>query len=162
LFNRASVLINKKTGKGNLVYLNLSPLEYWDPSRRFSAYGHEWRKIVSQILQSADLEPRVKVYERGSAVNMIESLFWKNGDKHYLGLVKNPTEQKELPEIAYSSHIEGITGQPVDIHLEFRKNVALINLRTKEHLGVGKVFRDRFWPWEGNLYEVVYMKGAQG
>jgi len=157
-FHRASVLIKNQIVKGQTIYLNLSPLEYWDPTKRFSEYGHEWRKIISQILESAGLKPRVTVYERGNAVNMIESLFWKNGKKRYLGIVKNPTEQKELERIGQIYRIEGITGREVEIHLEFKKIVGLINLRTNQHLGAGQVFHDRFRPWEGSLYEVVYKK----
>ncbi|MFC1822445.1 beta-galactosidase trimerization domain-containing protein [Thermodesulfobacteriota bacterium] len=158
LFHRASVLINNKTGKGSAHYLNLTPLEYWDPSKRFSDYGHEWREVINQILLSAGLKSRVTIYEHGNPVNMIESLFWRNGNKHYLGLVKNPTEQKGLDIIGGSHHIEGITGKEIEIHLEFKKIVKLINLREIKHLGIGHVFKDRFRPWEGNLYEVGYVK----
>jgi hypothetical protein len=161
LFHRASVNVQKDVAKGRAVYLNLSPLEYWSPERRFSQYGHEWRKIVSKILRTAGLEPRVRIYEHGNTANMIESLLWKNGNKYYLGLVKNPTEKKELARLTYGQAIEGITGREVDIYLEFKRPVALINLRTNEHLGVGQAFSDRFKPWEGNLYEVVYIQEAQ-
>jgi hypothetical protein len=156
LFHYASVIITKATGKGQTFYLNLSPLEYWSPKRRFSEYGHEWRKIISKILQSAGLRPRVVIFENGNNVNMIEPLYWKNGKSTYLGLIKNPTEQKESANISKIINIERITGEEVDIHLEFKKEVSLINLRTREKMGTGQVFRDSFKPWEGNLYEIIY------
>ena len=44
LFHQASVLIENRTGKGQAMYLNLSPVEYWDPGRRFSDYGAEFAR----------------------------------------------------------------------------------------------------------------------
>jgi len=158
MFHNASVLINNNIGKGHAFYLNLSPVEYWEPSKRFSAYGHTWRNIVSNILNSAGIHPRVTVYEGGNTANMIECLYWKNGDKHYLGLIKNPTEQRVRKTVGETVSIQGITGEEIDIHIEFNnRHVGLVNLRTNEHLGINQVFRDRFKPWEGNLYEVVYL-----
>jgi hypothetical protein len=156
LVNKASVLIKKETGKGQTIYLNLSPLEYWDPSKRFSGYGHTLRKIVSGVINSTGIHPRVTVYERGNAANMIEPLHWKNGNKHYLGLVKNPTEQRELKTVGQEFEAQGITGQEVEIQLEFKEPIqGLINLRTNKRHGPEQVFHDNFKPWEGNLYEVI-------
>jgi hypothetical protein len=156
LFHRTSVFITRDTGKGRSIYLNLSPLEYWSPEKRFGDYGYKWRKIISKILQSAGIRPRVVIFEKGNNLNMIEPLYWKNGKRTYLGLIKNPTEQKELARLGEMIRIEGITGKEVDISLEFKKTVSLINLRTREKKGEGQVFRDRFRPWEGNLYEMIY------
>jgi hypothetical protein len=88
---------------------------------------------------------------------MIEPLYWKNGNKHYIGLIKNPTEQKELPRLGKFSEVQGITGQAVEIRLEFKDPVrGLINLRTDRDFGAGRIFFDRLKPWEGNLYEVLH------
>lgn len=157
LFHRCSVIIRNRFGKGQTVYLNLSPIEYWDPGRRFSDYGQTWRGLISEIMRSSGIQSRVMVYEHGNPVNMIECLYWKNGKKHYLGLVKNPTEQNELAAIGQTFRAQGITGKEVEVYLKFKKPIRdLINLRTKMHLGSGVAFRDHFKPWEGNLYEVVY------
>jgi len=157
LRHRASVLIENHTGKGKTIYLNLSPIEYWDVGKRFSDYGHILRKLVLDIMGSAGIQPRVKVYEHGNAENMIESLYWKNGGKRYLGLIKNPTEQKELRTIGKGSEVQGITGQETEIQLEFNEPIRdLVSLRTNKHHGPGKVFVDKFRPWEGNVYEVIY------
>jgi hypothetical protein len=151
-----SVLIKNQIGKGTAIYLNLSPIEYWDPDKRFSLYGNEWRNLVSEILQEAVLWPRAKVYENGNAANMIECLYWKNGGKHFLGVVKNPTEHRERASIGKISPVQGVTGEETVIRLEFRDSVSLINLRTGQHFGSGRAFYDRFKPWEGNLYETIY------
>ena len=108
-------------------------------------------------MDSARIQPRVTVYEGGNAANMIEPLYWKNGDKHYLGLVKNPTEQKGLNIVGQIYAIQGVTGREVEIQLEFKDPIRdLINLRTNKRHGPGSVFHDNFKPWEGNLYEVIY------
>ncbi|MDY6971979.1 MAG: beta-galactosidase trimerization domain-containing protein [Thermodesulfobacteriota bacterium] len=156
LFHRASVLVTKRSGKGRAVYCNLSPLEYWDPSKRFGDYGVEWRKIVSGILEHTGVKPRVTIYENGNKINMIESVFWRNSNKHYLGIVKNPTESRPQKTLGNNSSVQGITGQEVTIQLEFAENVSLKNLRINKNLGEGLVFHDGFKPWQGNLYEVVY------
>ncbi len=149
-----SLIITKRKGKGQAVYLNLSPLEYWDTSRRFSKYGYEWRKIISKILCSRGLRPRVLINERGSAANMIESLWWKNGDKWFLGFIKNPTNDRKKRKIGSEHRIEGICGKMVKIKLEFDEVVKITNLRTGKTLGIGDIFYDFFIPWEGSLYLV--------
>jgi len=155
LFHDTSAIIKSSIGKGSTFYLNLSPLEYWSPSKRFGKYGEEWRKIISQIMKSAGLSPRVVIYEKGKAVNMIEPLFWKNGKRQFLALVKNPTEKKEIKQLNFLYPIEGVTGNEVEIQLAFQDKAKLINLRTGENLGYGQVFNDTFKPWQGNLYEVI-------
>jgi len=53
--------------------------------------------------------------------------------------------------------VQGITGQEVDIRLKFTDPIqGLVNLRTNKTFGPGHVFCDRFKPWEGNLYDVIY------
>jgi hypothetical protein len=156
-FHQASVFIENQFGKGRTFYLNLTPLEYWDPERRFSNYGRNFRKIVSDMMNAAGLFPRIKIYENDHVTNMIEPLYWRNGNKHYIGLIKNPTEQKELPRLGNLLEIQGITGQAVEIKLEFKDPVrGLINLRTEKHFAPGRLFFDKFKPWEGNLYEVLH------
>ena len=149
-----SVRIEKKTGKGKTVYLNLSPLEYRDPGRRFSEYGDAWRKILSGILAQAGLQPRARVFENGRTTNMIECLFWKREEEVYLGVVKNPTVEKEMSMIG---GCQGITGKETVIRIEFPVEVELVNMRTGKKLGRGRVFEDGFKPWEGNLYQVIYL-----
>ncbi|MEW6378711.1 MAG: alpha-amylase family protein [bacterium] len=158
LDQNTSVLIRNRADKGYAVYLNLSPIEYWDTGKRFSRYGDTWREIMSGIMKMAGLKPRVKVFEQGNAANMIECLSWKNGSRHYLGLVKNPAEQKGPQRVSEKSTIQDITGKEVKIRLEFREPVQkLINLRSRKVLGGGgRVFSDDFRPWEGNFYEVVF------
>ena len=80
---------------------------------------------------------------------MIESLFWKNGDKTYLGLVRNPMQYHNLDDMV---------GNESKIQLEFHNVVQLVNLRTGHSSGVGKVFEDRFKSWQANVYEVYEIR----
>ena len=157
LFHKTSLVVENHVGKGRAVYLNLSPIEYWDPSKRFSGYGQSLRELLSDIVNRTGIRPRARVYENGNPANMIEILHWKNGKKSYVALVKNPTDQKELAHLGQSSEIQGITGQPVEIELEFRDPFQrIMNLRTGKEFSPGQVLRDKLNPWEGNLYEVIY------
>jgi hypothetical protein len=152
-----SVVIENQFGKGRTFYLNLSPVEYWDHERRFSRYGREFRKIVSDIMETAHLSPRLRIYESDHLVNMIESVYWRSGNKNYVGLIKNPTEKKQLSRLGDQSEIQGITGQEVQIRLAFRDPVrGLMNLRTEKNFGPGRIFFDKLKPWAGNLYEVLH------
>ncbi len=128
----------QKSGKS--VYLNLSPLEYAD--KRFSEYGNEWRNIISQILETSGLTPKVRIYEKEKFPAMIEAVFWKYQDKIYLGVVKNPIKK------------EGVTGDETEIRLEFSHTTEVKNIRTGRSLGSGKIFKDRFKPWEANIYAI--------
>jgi hypothetical protein len=47
---RASVLISTSYGRGRTIYLNLSPLAYWDGKNRWGAFGAEWRNQIGSIL----------------------------------------------------------------------------------------------------------------
>jgi hypothetical protein len=134
LLQGPSIRIKNQIGKGTAFYLNLSPIEYWDPSKRFSSYGREWRNFVSEILEQVGMRSRVKVYENGNTVNMIECLFWQNGGKHFLGLVKNPTDQKEMSVLGKKYPVNGITGKEAELRIEFRDRVELFNLRTGQDL----------------------------
>ena len=84
---------------------------------------------------------------------MIECLFWENEGKAFMGLVKNPTMGKKKTRIG---KVQGITGEETEIRIEFRNDVELFDWRTKKNLGKGKSFKDRFRPWEGNLYQVSF------
>ncbi|NOX32925.1 MAG: hypothetical protein GXP56_04205 [Deltaproteobacteria bacterium] len=135
-------IIKNRLKKGFSYYLNLTPVKYWSSQIRFSRAGENWRTIISSILNSAGLKPRVRVFAEDSS-KMMESLFWKNGENTYLGIVKNP-----------SDNFESIKGKPVKITLAFTKKVVLKNLRTKREFQREKVFKDNFLPWEGNIYQI--------
>jgi hypothetical protein len=85
---------------------------------------------------------------------MIEALFWKNGEKRILGIVKNPSDQKEMARLGEDGKIEGTTGNPLSIVLEFKEVVTLFDLRKKRDYGSGSRFTVPFSPWEGNLYSL--------
>ena len=71
--------------------------------------------------------------------------------------LKNPAGQKELKALGQKSEVQGITGQEVDVELNFKDSIrGLVNLRTNKKFGPGHVFSDKLKPWEGNLYEVIY------
>jgi hypothetical protein len=71
-----------------------------------------------------------------------------------MGVVKNPTNKRELSAI---NEIQGITGKEVEIKFVFRKSLKrLFDLRNNRSLGSGNVFVDNLKPWQGSLYELTY------
>ncbi|MFH0729390.1 MAG: alpha-amylase family protein [Pseudomonadota bacterium] len=152
--HRTSVLISNPQGKGRAIYLNLSPLAYWDAKNRWGSFGTEWRNQIGSVLKSAGLAPRVQIYEHGNSAPMIEALFWKNGDKRILGIVKNPSDHKEMARVGEDGKIEGISGNPQSIELAFKEMVTLFDLRQNRDYGSGSRFMVPFTPWEGHLYAV--------
>ncbi|MDA3788723.1 MAG: beta-galactosidase, partial [Desulfobacula sp.] len=87
-------IVKNISRKGFTCYLNLSPIKYWSSHFRFSESGENWREIISSVLDSAGLKPRVRVFTEDNS-KMMESLFWKNGENIYLGIIKNPSDDFE-------------------------------------------------------------------
>ncbi|MEJ5349163.1 MAG: alpha-amylase family protein [Desulfosoma sp.] len=152
---KASVFVSSPYGQGKAFYLNLTPVEYWAPERRFGTFGRTWRALVRGILQEAGLEPRVSVYENGSSVHMIESLFWKKGSRIYLALVKNPTAEPDKPRFKVYDQAEGVTGNPVTVRMKFANKVHLLDLRSNRDLGLDSCFDIQFKPWEASVFEIT-------
>ncbi len=144
-------LSRNKYGLGRVYYLNLSPLEYWSTEKRFSGYGDQWRKIVSDIFEEAAIYPKVLIKEEDRLTNMIEAIFWKNGKDLYLGLIKNPSDRAD----------EIVKGETTRISLQFRTEVALFDMKNQKAHGQGKVFSDIFNPWEANFYRVSFFPEAE-
>jgi hypothetical protein len=156
------VLAEQQQGKGRAVYLNLSPVEYQAAERRLGDYGARWREIVEGILKEAGLRPRVRVCEQGRPAVMIESLFWQRGNELYLGIVKNPSDRKEAGAGRDIKTEARVTGPERPIELVFDRPVGLVDMRTREELGCGEVFRVAFKPWEGKVYRVTGMPAGEG
>ena len=152
---RTFVQLENRHGKGRAVYLNLTPLAYWDHSNRFSEYGEAWRARISGLLTVSGLTPRVRIVEPGHGFAMIEPLFWKNGNRRFLGIVKNPTQKERMENQNLTDSVQAITGKTVVVELEFDHPVTLVNLRSGKRMAAGTKFRDLFNPWQGNFYEVL-------
>jgi hypothetical protein len=131
VFERGTRLPNPNA---RAVYLNLTPLAYEDPHFRKGNMGREWRDLIGRQLRNAGLKPRVT-----TDLQFVESLIWRNGDRHILALVKNA--QNEVEEEASKIHIR----------LAFSVN-DLRNLRTGKAFGNVADFTDAFNPAEANLY----------
>ncbi len=117
---------------GRAIFLNLSPLEYFDNARRTDKYGLTWRTILTTHLSAAGLEPRLLITETatGASIPLTEVLFWHNPDRNerYLCIVKNPTRQGSITGLG---HIDTAAGEPQPITLTFpQKQTGIRNLRS--------------------------------
>jgi hypothetical protein len=142
-FNRLSGEFQFK--QGSAWYLNLSPIKYWSSVLRLSHFGENWRAVVSEILNEAGLKPRVRIVKENNFPGMVESLFWKNGQDIYLGIIANP-----------SDGLESVKGKSGQITLIFGKRICAINLRSGQKFQKVKIIKDDFLPWEGNVYKIKF------
>jgi len=162
----AAVIVRKLTGLGRAVYLNLTPMAYYDMDYRLGTGGHAWRSLVRHTLGVAGVGPRAQVYRggppapvvegrpRSRTVPLAEILYWRRGDRVVVGVVKNPTRQGSITGVG---KVHGVTGAPVDVTIHFRKPVTnVINLRTRQKLPAGQDIQIKQWkPWEAILLEVT-------
>ncbi len=147
----ADVLIAKRTGAGRSVYLNLTPVAYFDMDSRLGEYGTVWREIMGNLLKESGLAPRVQVLAEGKPVPLAEAVFWRKEDKMTLGIIKNPTRKAATSE---AGAIHGVTGEPMEIQIVWREPAVKIrNLRSGESLPDGTKISVLWKPWEAVLLE---------
>lgn len=143
-----AVLVRRKTAPGEGVFLNLSPIEYL--LYRNEAIGERWRAVIGKILLSAGLRPRLHLSENGKSALEAESIFWKNGERIVLCVVKNPIRHSAIGKRATNSMLKA---DHVTLELQFASKIEdLVNERTRVKLGDGHYFSDDWKPWEANVY----------
>ncbi len=152
----AEVLIKKSTGRGRTVYLNLTPVAYYDLDLRIGQYGQRWRNLLTNMLAESGLHPRAKVLSDGKPVPLAELVYWRKGNPGapgLVGLVKNPTRQGSISGLGA---IHGVTGKPIDIEIIFRRPVKDIrDLRTGKNLPDGQSIRAEWKPSEALIFQVT-------
>ena len=149
----ADVIITKSTGTGRTVYLNLTPVAYYDMKLRLANYGQQWRNLLSKILVESGLKPRAQVLSHGQPVPLAELVYWRKSNTLIVGLIKNPTPQGT---ISPAGDIHGVSSKPIDIEIVFRKPLTNIrNLRTGENLPDGHIISAPWKPSEALLFEVT-------
>lgn len=142
----AEVLVRRTGAQGRTLYLNLTPLAYAYFPFRSGHVGAVWREIVGKVLGEAGLRPRVEIYRGGAREPWMECLLWRNADRYCLALLKNAHQASDSMGVIEMEPHE-IT---VRLHLPLR---GVRNVRTGQSFGDLTAFKDRFTPWESNLYE---------
>jgi len=150
----AHVVITRRHGRGTAVYLNLTPVEYYDVNRRIGSYGQAWRTLLTDVLaDTARLHPRARVLAGGKPVPMAELLYWRNGPRLVIALVKNPTRQGS---VSAAGQVHGVTGKPITVTIRFRRPIkAVKNLRTQKPLPAGTSITASWKPSEALLFEAT-------
>ena len=150
----AAVVVRNTFGAGRTIYLNLTPMIYYDLDARLGAPGQAWRELASDLLAEAGLRPRAKATSGGKPIPLAELVYWRKGDRVVVGLVKNPTRQGSITGVG---KVHGVTGSPVDVTIRFRKPVTnVVNLRTGAKLPDGRTIAAGKWkPWEALLFQVT-------
>ncbi|HYE06172.1 MAG TPA: beta-galactosidase trimerization domain-containing protein [Planctomycetota bacterium] len=135
--------------KARAVYLNLSPIGYL--LQRSSDTAAPWLDLVGGLLKAATVEPRIHVAVGGKAAKRIETLFWKHGDRTTLCVVGNIDRAATIDSFGTTGGALG--DAEVELTLRFARPVKkLVNERTGAALGDGAEFKDRFTPWQANVY----------
>lgn len=155
----ADVLIKKRTGRGRTVYLNLTPVAYYDLDMRIGQYGRRWRSLLTKLLAESGLHPRAKVLSDGKPIPLAELVYWRKGGRMIVGLVKNPARQGSISGLGA---VHGVTVKPIDVEIIFRRPVKDIrDLRTGKNLPAGQTIRAEWKPWEALIYQVTAPQTAE-
>jgi Beta-galactosidase trimerisation domain/Beta-galactosidase len=148
----AQVLIQKKTGLGQSLYLNLTPLAYEYFPYRLAEMGKAWREVVAKAHNNIGLRPRVEVVEDSGNELWMEALLWRNGNRYCLAILKNVSPSEDGVASAVDSARKTLT---VRINLPVK---SLRNSRTGKVFGDVASFTDEFNTLEANLYEFALAK----
>jgi len=149
----ADVVIAGKTGRGQTVCLNLTPVAYNDLGQRVGAFGERWRTLVAGLIQQAGLKPGAKVLAAGKTVPQAETLFWRKGETLVLAVIRNLPRDASTDDAGV---MQGMFGEPMDVEISLAKPATAIrDLRTGERLPDGPAIRAKWKPWEALLFEMA-------
>lgn len=134
--------------KDRATYLNLSPIGYL---LKREAAGSAWLSFVQGLMKDAGITPRLTLGVNGQPARLAESVFWKNGDKITLCVIRNISRSAKIDGFGDAGSVA--EGGVVKLKLSFAQPVkGLKNERTGKDLGNGKDFEDDWTPWEANVY----------
>jgi hypothetical protein len=150
----ADAVIRNRAGQGRSVYLNLTPMPYYDLDYRLGATGQAWRDLLTALLAESGLTPRALALAEGKPIPLAELIYWRKADRVVVGLIKNPTRQGS---ISGPGQIHGVTGKPLDVTIHFRRPVKdIADLRTGKKHPDGNDIRAGTWkPWEALVFQVT-------
>ena len=150
--NDADVVLQRRVGRGTAIYLNLTPVEYYDNSIRLDSRGQQWRGLLGRLLRDAGLEPRAAVLAQGTPLPLVETLFWRGDGRLLLGVVKNPSRQATVDRAATADHV---TGPCMDVDIQLSRPYPQIrNLRTGQMLPAGNTIHATWKPSEALVFEL--------
>ena len=89
-------------GEGRAVYLNLSPLAYFDHTIRFGTEGERWRAILRGQVGKAGIHPDITATAKDGEKPFVpvEVIRWDLGKgRQLVGVVMNPSRQGAIDRI---------------------------------------------------------------
>ena len=142
-------LLESRHGSGRAVYLNLSPLAYFDHEIRLGKEGEPWRSIVAKQFQESGLHPEISAsaISGGAPFVPVEviQLDLRNG-RRFVGVVMNPSRQGSIDSIG---DIGRTVSGHVSLRLENRRGWReAVNLRTGEKISDGPAVEFSWDPFE--------------
>ncbi len=143
------VQIEKQTGRGRAVYLNLAVCEYAAVrlDRKRTHVARDLRARVRRILERIGMAPPVLVRGKGLPTCIERVMLRTPKGRRLLAIrfhaLENPSLQTLLGRIG-----------PKDIRVVFPRDVQLIDAREDKLLGTGSSFDLQLDPWRALLLEV--------
>jgi hypothetical protein len=153
----ADVLIRNKTGSGQSLYLNLTPLAYGYFPYRAGEIGGAWRDVIGKAHNAIGLRPRVEISGDGGTEPWMEALLWRNGNRYCLALLKNWLPSDAAASVALLGKQADRDPKRITVRINLPVK-GLRNSRTGKIFGEVTSFADDFKAWEANLYEFSLAK----
>lgn len=146
--------IHTSYGAGTAVYLNHSPVAYYDSDFRTGASGEAWRAMLRRHLTAAGLGPRVELQVEGRPAVMVEALRWRRGDQQVVGVIGNPTRQAAI-DGAGSAGVWPEKTQTLTLRVADPRVRGLRNLRTGEVTAGREVTIAAWHPSRGEAFALL-------
>jgi hypothetical protein len=149
------VIVEKRSGDGRAVYLNLGLHEYgkW---RLQPPAGGNVTALFRQLLQGQGIEPEVLVLnpEDGSPVPAVEVLRYNGPDGEYVALMRNPEPNAtgSLKQAGYSDNSALETG--VAIRVVFPREADLTEMLSGEERGAVREWTGTLEAWRPLLFRL--------
>lgn len=136
-----------KAGRGQAVYVNLSPQRYLQYREEGTATDAH-RQVFLQHVMTA-VTPRAVVTTDGQRPKNCEVTFWRQPARTYLFVVQKAATGGDPMG---GNWAQNVTSAELPLQLDFAEPVQdLVNERTGERLGDGRVFSIRFSTYEAIL-----------
>jgi len=143
----------KRQGSGRAVYLNLSPVAYYDNGFRTGPVADSWRDLIGDQLRQAGLQRRFSASIDGRPAAMVEALFWENAGRTFVGVIGNPSRQAATDGAGLAARWDQ---PPATLTLHFPAHIGSIRDVRNDKTVIGSTIEVPRWqPSEGVVLELL-------
>lgn len=143
------VVVQNSFGKGKGIYLNLSTAGFY--LNRPKKEPKPFLALIKNILKESGVEAKVELQENGKDPYILETIFWKKGNKNVLCIFKNLSQGSSITGEESTGGDLGTKTIKVTIKLKDAvKNFK--DERTGKTYGNGNEFAVEFLPFEAGVF----------